>query len=420
LGIKEILDNAENSKLRKDPHVEKIWNLINDPSLFHKSPEELAKIRRGLLQDSIRFFRDHSEYYASLFDRLDIQAGNADIEDVIKMVVPADMLRGNGHERFVIDDVTPGGEHFMSSGTTGKAPVKVYRSPIDLALMVKANADLFEYVYGSILEEGKGVALFMAAPELKHMLSFVAFVDLALESKNIELLYGMSMREGEEGETPWQRLIPDRKNIMKFLKSRDEPKLFFTAPAGVYLMSKKFNDMSIMKREMSKIMTRAPPVNLGKGGVIVTGGGSKGFTDLPPYPEMAEGARNYFKALSKTGEGMEAPFMDVLGMTETLTALIDNHGHMGKMPHPLSETFLIDPKRFELIKENDKEGLLCIYNPFVTTWFECFFPGDIMVSRSSDRYYGREFEFGRRLTVKEGWDLQRACGGTLEELMEGQ
>ena len=55
----------------------------------------------------------------------------------------------------------------------------------------------------------------------------------------------------------------------------------------------------------------------------------------------------------------------------------------------------------------------------MTTWFECFFPGDIMVSHASDRYYGKEFEFGRRLTVKEGWDLQRACGGTLEELMEG-
>ena len=419
MGIQEILDNAEKSRLRRDPHVEKIWNLVNDPSLFQKSPEDLAKIRRGLLQDSVRFFRDHSEYYASLFDRLDIQASTADMEDVVKMVVPADMLRGDGHRRFVIDDVESGGEHFMSSGTTGNAPVKVYRSPIDLALMVKANADLFEYVYGSELEENRGVALFMAAPELRHMLSFVAFVELALESKGIELLYGMSMREGKERETPWQRLVPDRKNLLKFLKSKAEPKLFFTAPAGVYLMSKKFEDMSFMKREMSKILMRAPPVDLGKGGVIVTGGGSKGFADLPPYPEMAEGARDYFRALSKSGEGVEVPFMDVLGMTETLTALIDRHGVMGKIPHPLSEAFLVDPKKFELIRDNEKEGLMCIYNPFVTTWFECFFPGDIMVSHASDRYYGKEFEFGRRLTVKEGWDLQRACGGTLEELMEG-
>ena len=40
-----------------------------------------------------------------------------------------------------------------------------------------------------------------------------------------------------------------------------------------------------------------------------------------------------------------------------------------------------------------------------------------MSSHPSDRYYGREFQFKRRLTIKEGWELQRACGGTLEEMM---
>ncbi len=418
LGIEEIKQRAANSKHRQDPFVERIWNLIHEPGLFEKSPQELAELRKELMRQSLAFFRDNSEYYASLFDRLDIDPATAEREDLVKLVVPADMLRGGGHERFVIEGVDEGGEHFQSSGTTGKAPVKVYRSPLDLAIMVKANADLFEYVYGHELEQNKGQALFMAAPELRHMLSFVAFVELALESKGIELLYGMSMRESEGDETVWQRLQPDKKNILKFLKSKEEPKLFFTAPAGVYLMSKRFNDMSNLKREVSKIITRAPPVNLGKGGVIVTGGGSKGFTDLPPYAELAEGARNYFKALTRGGDGVEAPFMDVLGMTETLTALIDNHERMGKLPHPLSEVFLVDPKTFELIDEEGKEGLICIYNPFVTTWLEAFFPGDIMKFHSSDRFYGREFEFGRRLTVKEGWDLQRACGGTMEEMME--
>jgi len=418
LGINEIKERASQSKHRGNPFVEKVWDLIHDPKLFTMSADELAELRIQLMRESLAFFRDNSDYYASLFERLDIVPEKAERKDLVKLVVPADMLRGGGQERFVIDEVDEGGEHFQSSGTTGKAPVKIYRSPLDLAIMVKANADLFEYVYGHELEENKGLALFMAAPELRNMLSFVAFVELALESKGIELLYGMSMREAEEGETVWQRLQPDKKNILRFLKSKDEPKFFFTAPAGVYLMSKRFNEMSNLKREVSKIITRAPPVNLGKGGVIVTGGGSKGFVDLPPYAEMAEGARNYFKALSRSGDGVEAPFMDVLGMTETLTALIDNHDLMGKVPHPLSEIFLVDPKTFELIDEPGKEGLICIYNPFVTTWLEAFFPGDIMLYHASDRYYGKEFEFGRRLTVKEGWDLQRACGGTLEELME--
>jgi len=107
--------------------------------------------------------------------------------------------------------------------------------------------------------------------------------------------------------------------------------------------------------------------------------------------------------------------MDVMGMTETLTALIDNLGTMDKVPHPLSETFLVDPRTFEIKEEG--EGLLCVYNPFVTTWLEAFYPGDLMVAKESDRFYGKEFVFGRRLTVKDGWDLQRACGGTLEEMM---
>lgn len=368
------------------------------------------------MRESFSFFARRSDAYAQLFERAEIDPKSAELEDLAKLVIPADMLRGEGHSPFVIEDADKGGEYFMSSGTTGKAPVKVYRSPIDLAIMVKANADLFEYVYGQYLEPGQGTALFMAAPELRHRLSFVAFVELALESKGIELLYGMKMEESGEGDTPWQKLVPDRQNVMKFLKSKREPKLFFTAPAGVYLMSKMFETMSVTKRIIYKLATRAPPVDLGKGGVVVTGGGSKGFADLPPYDEIARLSRKYFKASRSEGE-VQTPFMDVLGMTETLTALIDNLGTMDKLPHPLSETFLIDPYTFEIIEEEGKEGLLCVYNPFVTTWLEAFYPGDLMIAKPSDRYYGREFVFGRRLTVKDGWDLQRACGGTLEEMM---
>lgn len=416
MGIAEIRRLAEGSPLLGEPFVEKVWDLINGGSLFDKSPDQLKTLRRSLMRDSFSFFARHSERYAQLFERADVNPKSAELEDLTKLVIPADMLRGEGHRPFVIDDIDEGGEFFMSSGTTGKAPVKVYRSPIDLAIMVKANADLFEYVYGQYLEPGKGTALFMAAPELRRRLSFVAFVELALESKDIELLYGMSMEGSGQGDTPWQKLVPNKQNIVRFLRSNDEPKLFFTAPAGVYLMAQMFETMRATKRIVYKMMTRAPPVNLGKGGVIVTGGGSKGFADLPPYAEIARLSRKYFKA-SRSGGQVPTPFMDVLGMTETLTALIDNLGVMDKVPHPLSETFLVDPKTFEVIEDEGREGLLCVYNPFVTSWLEAFYPGDLMVAKPSDRFYGKEFVFGRRLTVKDGWDLQRACGGTLEEMM---
>jgi hypothetical protein len=237
-----------------------------------------------------------------------------------------------------------------------------------------------------------------------------------LESKGIELIYGMDLQEGMEGNKPWQKLEPNRKRIMRFLKAKQQPKLFFTAPAGVYLLAKRMEELNWSKYVVQKLATGSPPVRLGKGGVIVTGGGSKGFADLPPYDDIVELSRKQFTARTKKGEPRPAPFMDVLGMTETLTALIDHHGVMDKMPYPLSEVFLLDPRTFEPI-EGDGEGILCIFNPFTTSWLECFYPGDIMSSHPSDRYYGREFQFKRRLTIKEGWELQRACGGTLEEMM---
>ncbi len=90
---------------------------------------------------------------------------------------------------------------------------------------------------------------------------------------------------------------------------------------------------------------------------------------------------------------------------------------MDKAPHPLAEVFLMDPTNFDVLEGPGCEGVLGIFNPFVTSWLECFYPGDIMASKPSSKYYGREFVYKRRLTVQEGWEMQRACGGTLEEMM---
>ena len=420
MGVGEIFDRATRSQLLRDPFVEKIWGLVQNDELFRKSPDHLAQLRKQMTRDSLSFFARKSAYYAELFERLDVAPRTAELEDLAKLAVPSDMLRGDGQKPLLIPDLDGEGECFQSSGTTGREPVKLYRSPIDLAIMVKANASLFEYVYGDVLEQDQGIALFMAAPELRHRLSFVAFVDLALESKGIELIYGMDLQEGVEGSKPWQKLEPNLKRIMRFLKSKEEPKLFFTPPAGVYLMAKRMDELTTSKYIMQKLATRSPPVRLGKGGTVVTGGGTKGFADLPPYDQIVTLSRKHFTARDKKGEKRPTPFMDVLGMTETLTALIDRHGVMDKVPYPLSEVFLVDPRTFRPITEEGKEGVLCAFNPFTTSWLECFYPGDIMSWHSSERFYGKEFLFQRRLTIKEGWELQRACGGSLEEMMRGQ
>ncbi|MBN1109867.1 MAG: hypothetical protein JXA45_03810 [Methanomassiliicoccales archaeon] len=413
----EIMERGARSALLNDPYVRRVWELINGDSLFKMSTEDLASLRASLRREALQYFARHSPYYAELFERLEIDPAKATLHDVAKLAIPSDMLRGEGQKRFLIQDVEEGGESFSSSGTTGKDPVRVYRSPVDLAIMLKANTDLFEYVYGDVLKEREGVALFMAAPELRYKLSFVAFVHLTLEKKGIELLYGMDLENKDQAGTPWQKLVPNRENLLKFLKSKKEPKLFFTAPAGVHIMCQRFEGMGVGKKLAYRMASGAPPVRLGKGGVVVTGGGSKGFADLPEYPQLVSNGRRHFLSQDRSGKVRDTPFMDVLGMTETLTALIDRFGVMDKVPHPLSETFLLDPLTFELLEDDGAEGVLGIFNPFTTSWLEVFYPGDIMTCHPSPGLYGKEFVYKRRLSVKEGWDLQRACGGTLEEMM---
>ncbi|QLH75143.1 MAG: hypothetical protein HPY73_06625 [Methanomassiliicoccales archaeon] len=418
MDTKTILEMGANSALMDDPHVKKVWRLVNEgPNLFKKGPDELASIRLDIIRSSLSFFSERSRFYSELYERLEIDPSRARVADIAKLAIPSDLLRGEGQRPMLIDGVEQGGETFQSSGTTGKDPVRIYRSPLDLALMLKANTDLFEYVYGSTLKDGEGIALFMAAPELRYKLSFVAFVHMTLENKGIELLYGMDLENKDQAGTPWQKLTPNKDNLLKFLKSKKEPKLFFTAPAGVHLLGNRFDEMGILKRMMFKMVSGAPPIRLGKGGVIVTGGGSKGFVDLPPYERIVSRSREHFKARGFDDMAVDVPFMDVLGMTETLTALIDRYGVIDKVPHPLSEAFLLDPVTFDPINEEGKDGILAIFNPFVTSWMECFYPGDLMSFKKSGCYYGKEFVYKRRLTVEEGWEMQRACGGTLEEMM---
>ncbi|RLG41474.1 MAG: hypothetical protein DRO05_03815, partial [Thermoproteota archaeon] len=213
-----------------DPYVEKILDLASDRSLLEKSPDQLLSLRKSLFREYLSYLARHSSYYRDMFERLGIDPKSADLEeDLPKLVLPADALRGDAWKSLIIEDTPKGGKVFSSSGTTGKEPVRIYRSPIDLEIMIRANTNLFEFVYGDVLEDG--IALFMAAPELKERLNFVAFVDMCLERKGIDLIYGMKLLEGEGA--PWKRLVEDRKNIIRFFRSRKEPKLFFTAPAGV-------------------------------------------------------------------------------------------------------------------------------------------------------------------------------------------
>jgi hypothetical protein len=208
-GISTVFGGEERmvqADYANDPYVQRVLDLAGDRSLFEKSPDQLLSLRKSLFRDLLSFLSAHSSHYRTMLERLRVDPKSADLhEDLPKVILSADTLRGEAWKSLVIDGVQQGGLEFSSSGTTQKEPVRVYRSPIDLEVMTRANTNLFEFVYGDTLQDG--VALFMAAPELRDRLNFVAFVDMCLKRKEIELIYGMKLSEGEGA--PWGRLVQD-------------------------------------------------------------------------------------------------------------------------------------------------------------------------------------------------------------------
>jgi phenylacetate-CoA ligase len=118
MTVKDIFQKASESKLLADPYVKRIWELMRE-DLFSMSPESLARLRKELIGESLRYFQRTSPYYADLFERTGIDLKDPGHEELARLAVPSDMLRGEGQGRFLIPDVEPGGETFSSSGTTG-------------------------------------------------------------------------------------------------------------------------------------------------------------------------------------------------------------------------------------------------------------------------------------------------------------
>jgi len=412
--VEGIFAEASRSAMLKDPHVLRMWELMNDFSLFSMDSEKLARLRLECVRSSLDFFQRRSVLYARILEDVGIEPSKADIPDIARLAIPSDALRGDGHWDLLIEGHEKGGRIISSSGTTQREPVRIYRSPLDLAMMVLGNTAVLEYAYGGRFEQGKGIGLFMGPEQLSGKLTYVIFVETALERKGVEIIWGMDMDDEASG-TMWKRMLPNHAKLTQFFKSDRSPKAFFTAPIGLHLLNKRFSNLSRTERMLSKIKIGAPPINLDRGGFVMTGGGMKDFSELPELTEIIRSSKDLFTSRDSQGNVVEPPFIDGLGMTETATSMMDRYGQMDKVPHPLSQVFLMDPRTFEVIEEDGKEGLLGVFNPFITSWMECVYPGDILRAHGSSRYYGREFVFVRRIGTSEAVNSTRACGGELEE-----
>jgi len=127
----------------------------------------------------------------------------------------------------------------------------------------------------------------MAAPEQVDDFGLIALVHLMLESMNVELLYGMELADGGHSGKQLRNLLPNKEALSKFAKSKAEPKLLFTAPEWAFLLAQRFDKMNLLHKIAYKLVTGTPPINLGRWGTVVTGGGPRSGS-LPPYGQIVD------------------------------------------------------------------------------------------------------------------------------------
>ena len=421
------------------PYVRMVIESITDKSLFKMSKNDLADKRKMLLREHLKYLRDQSDFYADMLKNVGVNPDNATIEDIIKLAISSNQWRGDGYRKYLIppiqnfaekaehvDDPEKYGKWVRSSGTTGQVPVRVYRSQLDLAIQEHADIAI---VANFIASKESGIGLILAAEEMKYDLGFIYGVEDFLKQRGAEVVWGMQIDETVEAKTIFAKMRPDKKAIASFLKSEVEPKFILTAPVGIWQMLKgqdAVNKLRGIKGFFAKKMSGLDkPIDLGKGGVLFSGGGTKSIA-MPPLEELISSSRERIIARDEHGNQIPAPWIDTLAQTENITLLTScsqwKDGQLVlpdsllKTPHPLAEVVLVDPRTHKIVGPG-QEGEFLYYNPFSLSVLEAFYPGEIGRTHKKDNCYGQSFEFVRSLQVDEG-GLDRACGGKMEEMME--
>lgn len=386
--------NPEPDLTATDPYVKEVLTLAGDKTLFSKSPEELKMLRKSLLRESLKYFvRQNPDYYIPLLENLDISPDTADLKDLVTLAIPSDILRGDTYKKMMVNHSFEGGTVYCSSGTTGQAPITVYKSPLDQKIANLAIPHLVSHTIGYQLNGG--LMLMLCPPALMTSVLF-GVTHQYYTSRGITIIYGAFARE-----TLVSKALPamtlDTEALHKFIESPVEPKYIFSAPVA-------------MKKLIEYLEEESLTIDLGKGGYINTGGGAKGTgVTLKDLWAMREG-----KIFARTahGEKIPAPWYDGIGHTEGILILFGERNSLLKVPHPLEEVFIVDDT-FEIVEEG--QGFAAHWNPLNTTYFEAFYPGDFYQLDSAQNYYGKAFTFVRRLDLGKGKVIRPGCGALVME-----
>lgn len=436
-GIPQDL-KTEDSTIKNDPYLLKIRSILSKDNIMNTyNREETKNLQQELLYPYLNFFlrNDKKDYYKKLFlsrglttDKKGTLKDNLVLSDLIKLRIHSDDLRGDGQERRLIDHFPNKnyGMNFMSSGTTKgtNGPVNLYRSNISLDLSRITNGNLIDWSLGKKIDGGE--CLFHMAPEMTNFLAFAAIGSDFLRERGLKIGFGAKIKSGPRDSTIWQRIAPNIKEMRKFFKSKNETKYFIASGVGLYKM---FIEPKGIKSLMMRLSLSAPPVYLGKNGVLMIGGGLKRLPEeITSLSQVVKQTGNKIY-LDKNNRKAPAPVIDMLGLTESGNVFIGLPNHPTsdepwvKYPHPLSYTALLNsPNDLSPVEspEAGKEYLLFYVNFATLDYIEAIIPGDFVIpandTQTIETIMGkrnisqRGFIYSRRAEVDEGFKIREGCG----------
>jgi len=437
-GIPEDL-NLDSSHITGDPYYKTINELLDGENIMNTySCEDTKNLQSKLLYPYLEFFlrNENNDYYKKLFysrgiaknEKGDLK-NDLELIDLVKLRTHSDDLRSEGQKKRLISHFSndkENGMEFLSSGTTQgtSGPVNIYRSNVTLSLSRKTNGNLIDWSLGKTVNSGE--CLFHMAPEMTNFLAFAAIGSDFLRDRGLDVSFGAKVNEGPPDTNIWQRLGPDIKQMKKFFKTKNDIKYFIASGVGLYKM---FIEPVGIKRLAMKFMLGAPPVYLGKKGVLMIGGGLK---RLPPE------VTSLSQVVKATGEKIiagfdknddPAPVIDLLGLTESINVFIGvpsspfSDDAWIKYPHPLTYSVLLkSPHDLTPVEspEPGEEYLLFYVNFSTLDYLEAIVPGDFVLASQinnkittnlGDRNVSQQgFIYSRRAEIKEGFKIREGCG----------
>ena len=436
-GIQSNLQ-VESFSTSKDPYYQKIKKILSTNNVMETFSIEKTKIlQKELLYPYLEFFirNDNNNYYKNLFfnrgiakDNKGNLKSNLDLHDLIKLRIHSDDLRGDGQKPRLINHSKNKnvGMYFKSSGTTvgTVGPVDVFRSNLTLSLSRLTNGNLIDWSVGKKINSGE--CLFHMAPEMTDFLAFAAIGSDFLRYRGLNVKFGAKVKSGPKDTTIWQRIGPDIGQMRKFFKNKSDIKYFIASGVGLYKM---FIEPVGIKKYAMKFMLNAPPVYLGKDGILMIGGGLK---------RLPEEITSLSQVVQATGENIiagnnkndnPAPVIDMLGLTESINVFIGvptdpfSSNPWVKYPHPLTYVALLNSPNDLTPVENPvpgKEYLLFYVNLMTLDYVEAIIPGDFVLAsekeNSIETALGKRnvsqagFIYSRRAEQNEGFKIREGCG----------